>query len=253
MRNRVTIVLAILFVATVALLLSWNTRDHEPVYQGIRLGAWLDDLTSPTPDLRASATNAIRHMGTNAIPALLQEASARQSFPKAILTELMRRQPLVKFHIADHQARALAGFRALGTTGALGLAEGFTNQNKWIRFGCVGQWEMCSDYPAILFPPLFDCLKDEDPLVRSRAANAVGLVHLQPEKVVPVLTEMLSDPNKDVRSMAALGLCMYGTQATSAVPTLLKQLTNSGPEFQFWGTNALKAIDPAAAARVGIK
>ena len=261
MQKRVKLVIAVLLIVglgAMAWLICYLEKPvtPDPVYRGKRLSEWLNDLNSPTPGLPASATEAIRQMGTNAIPRLLREASVHNSFPKEILIDLLKRQSLLKFHFessSDHQSKALRGFCALRETGALAVAQGLTNSDKWIRLGCVGQWDMCTYYPAMVFEPLLNSLRDPEPMVRARAANALGMLHQQPERAVPALTELLRDKNDWVRCMAAAGLDLYGDPAKPAVPVLLRCLTNCSSEFRSFGTHAVKKLDPQAAARAGIK
>ena len=250
-----------------AAALGWATWQalrppaREPVYNGKSVSAWLNDLDPKTGKLSASAVDALQHLATNAVPRLLKET--RWSFPiKGIANHLLDKQSIVGFRFArgpDHEVIAQQGFRCLGTTGAMAVAQGLTNSDRWIRFGCVAQWELCKDYPDILFQPLFNCLRDPETRVRGRAANALGMLRQKPEQVVPVLTAMLSDP--DVRSMAALGLGCYGDQAKSAFPVLLKMfnapLDNETEEEVAYALRridpaALLRIDPAAAAKAGI-
>ena len=53
--------------------------------------------------------------------------------------------------------------------------------------------------------------------------------------------------------MAALGLDCFGGKAKSAVPALLKLLVNPTPGFLYFGSHAVKRIDPVAAANAGEK
>ena len=222
----------------------------NPVYQKKPLSEWLNDR-----DPKAAA-EAIRQMGTNAIPRLLKEAAAHDSIVKGPTAWLLEQQSLVKWHFetsSDHQAKALRGFEALGTMGAVAVAQGLTNSDKWIRHGCVGQWEMGKQYHAILFEPLLDRLKDPEPMVRARAANALGMLGQQPDKVVPALIELLGDKDDWARCMAAVGLDLYGDPSKPAVPALLRSLTNCSAQFRSFGTHAVKKIDPQAAAKAGLK
>jgi len=255
MQKRVKIALSVLLVVLFSvivwqILAAREPTTANPVYHGKRLSEWLKDRD------RKAATEAIRQIGTNAVPRLLKEAAAHDSFVKALAAHLLRQQSLVKWHFetsSDHQANALRGFRALGTTGAVALAQGLTNSNKWIRHGCVGQSEMAKEYREILFEPMLNSLKDPEPMVRARAANALGMLGQQPDKVVPALIELLSDKDEWVQCMAAVGLDLYGAPAKPAVPALLRSLTNSSSRFLSFGTHAVKKIDPQAAAEAGIK
>jgi HEAT repeat protein len=222
----------------------------NPVYQGKPLSEWLNER-----DPKAAA-EAIRQMGTNALPRLLKEAAAHDSIVKALTAYLLQQQSLVKWHFetdSDHQAKALRGFRALGTTGAVAVAQGLTNSDKWIRHGCVGQLELGKQYQGILFEPMLNSLKDPEPMVRARAANALGMLGQQPDKVIPVLIDLLGDKDDWVRCMAAVGLDLYGDPSKPAVPALLRTLTNCSAEFRSFGTHAVMKIDPVAAAKAGVK
>jgi hypothetical protein len=229
----------------------------DPTYAGKPLSAWLKDLNSSGPGSSASAVHAIQQLGTNAVPRLWAEAAAdHESLPKALAALVLNRQRVFKVHVvtgSDHQNIALRAFRALGTNGAVAVAQGLTNSNRWIRHGCVGQWELCNDYPEIIFEPLFARLKDPEPAVRARAANALGMVHMKSPRVVPVLVKMLEDKDEWARCMAAVGLDLYGPIATSAVPALLLSLTNSSADFRSFATNAIKKLEPQAATAAGIK
>jgi HEAT repeat protein len=261
MNKRVKIALSVLLVALLSVTVWQILRAREPmipdpVCQGKPLREWLNNLDPQTRELSASAAEALRQMGTNAVPRLLKEAAAHDSIVKGLMMHLLRQQSLLKLRFetsSDHQAKGLRGFHALGTTGAVALAQGLTNSNKWIRHGCVGQWEMVKEYPEILFQPLMNCLKDSEPMVRARSANALGVVGQQPDRVVPALMELLDDPDDWVRSMAALGLSLFGDRAKLALPTLLQHLTNCTSQFRYFGTNALRAISPAAADKAGVK
>ena len=180
-------VLAILFVAVLGLIGWRHSGDGDLVYRGKPFGKWLDDLNSSSPEIRASAKGCIRQSWDNAVLPHFCRGIAHRFAAKGAALRPVKRQSVVKFRLesaSDYQSKALRGFRALGKTGALGLARGFTNHNQWIRFGCVGRWEMCSDYPAILFQPLFSPVKDNEPMIRSRAAKALGMLHQQPQLVV---------------------------------------------------------------------
>jgi len=230
-------------------------KAANPIYEGKRLSQWIKELDSPVLGTSASATEAIKAIGIDAIPQLLIEASAHDSAPKAIAIVLIQKQSFLKFHIvsgSDHQSRALRGLCALGTNGAIAVAQGLTNSHTWIRHGCVGQWDMCTYYPKIVFDPLFDRLRDPEPIIRARAANALGMLHQQPERVVPVLIALLRDRDDWVRCMAALGLDLYGEPAKPAVPALLVSLTNCSSTFRSFAAPAVKKLDPQAATEAGI-
>ncbi len=258
-RFRVILSAAVVLAAAFTVWEVWpSSRIPDPVFQGRRLSQWLDDVDPQTRFLlNDSAIWAIRHLGSNAVPRLLAEASADRPFhPSDILVGLLKRQHWLRLRTqtsSDHQNRALRGFRALRELGARGVAEGLTNSDWRVRHGCLGQWELAMDYPAILFGPMVGRLNDPEPKVRARAANIAGVIGQEPEKAVPTLIELLSDSNERVRCMAALGLAGYGEQAKAAVPVLLQNLTNcTSSDFRYFA-NALKCIDPKALASAGLE
>lgn len=95
MRKRAAIVLCVLVLAcagTVAALRYWDHR-HEPKYQGKMLAQWLKGPFPPFDVEKAKesaqwleAADAVRHMGTNAIPPLLKMVQAKDSTGKARAT-----------------------------------------------------------------------------------------------------------------------------------------------------------------------
>jgi hypothetical protein len=250
-----------ILIATLAVILGgliWEAlqerRESEPVYKGKPLSQWLDGSGNQRSISSTGVSEVMQGVGTNAIPWLLHEASAHDSWPKILMIKLLRRQSLLRVHFvsaADRELRARRGLTALGPSGGLAVAQGLTNSNRWIRHGCVGQWEVGRMYPELYLPPLLDRLQDREAMVRARAANALGMVGLEPEKVVPALTKALDDPDEWVRNMAALGLSCYGPKAKSAMPALLKHLSNSNPDFQYFATNALRNMVPATTIKAG--
>ena len=100
--------------------------NWEPVYQGVTLSAWLDQVTA-TPgspmitDTNNPAVIAVRAIGTNAIPFLMRDLEARDNPFVHRLEQLMLKQKVIKVRFwgaAERRNRALGGFRALNTIGA---------------------------------------------------------------------------------------------------------------------------------------
>jgi HEAT repeat protein len=78
---------------------------------------------------------------------------------------------------------------------------------------------------------------------------ALGDIHAEPHRVIPVLTNALHDTNSDVRYCAVTALEQFGQDAELAVVKLLND-----PDYNVRdnATNALRKIDPKAAAKAGI-
>ena len=94
-------------------------QPREPVYQGKRLSVWLKAFIgdSSTEADWARAREAVRAIGTNALPILMEMFEAKDSRIKEKLLEFSLRQSLIEFHLRmafERQWRAQQAFAALG-------------------------------------------------------------------------------------------------------------------------------------------
>jgi hypothetical protein len=120
-RKLITVVLFALAALVVCVLVFQN---REPAWQGRTLGAWLRDFDADRPETRASAADAIRQIGTNALPFILQRLQHRDPGSRSTifalklkLFELLNKQSLVKIQFrlgASPRHQALAAIDALG-------------------------------------------------------------------------------------------------------------------------------------------
>ncbi|SPE60403.1 exported hypothetical protein [Verrucomicrobia bacterium] len=92
MQKRVKIALSVLLVALISAMVLQASRSPEPVYQGRSLSSWIRLLDDGEPwagfSFRSWRTNlsieqieaaeAIRHIGTNALPFLLPDATRKE-------------------------------------------------------------------------------------------------------------------------------------------------------------------------------
>ena len=94
-------------------------RPREPVYQGKRLSVWLRDLDENTlaSDSRTRAVDAVRQIGTNCVPTLVEMLHSSDSWLKRTLMELAGKQSRIRFHFTTAQERrnqAIQGIEVLG-------------------------------------------------------------------------------------------------------------------------------------------
>jgi len=86
------------------------------------------------------------------------------------------------------------------------------------------------------------------------SAWALGELGEEPETVVPVLLNVYqSSAGDSLRAAAGDALGRFGAKAQSAIPALLKELQDTNVVMRWHATNALRSIDPEAAAKAGIK
>jgi HEAT repeat protein len=288
MGKKLGILLAVSFVGLAGGVFWMLSRPVEPVYQGRPLSAWLNELYPQlNEDTNQAASAAFRQMGTNAIPALLKIIQSGDPPFEDLFSELNRMQSRVHFPVRERWQQRWAASRALyamgtnarpafptltnlllhdsaATYGALPLAgmgsEGLppllaalTNQSPFIRAAAArGLEEERSDL-NIVVPALIARLSDRDTNVHQMAVTALGYLHAEPELAVPALLKDFSGKDPQLRFLIVLHLGQFGTNAAPAVPMLLESLSGNDPRVRRTAAWALKKIDPAAAAKAGVK
>ncbi len=285
-----------------AVLRTFLVASHEPVYEGKKLSAWLEDMQPPTSSVFAflvypngvpisaageSAANAIREIGTNAIPLLLREIHTKEFPLKKLLIRLAAKQPIFQldFRTASvRRGRAVAAFQALGPAadaaipafvGLLGdpesaaeiefllsqrgpeivlpVTQALANGNAAFRPGALGFVESHLGWftdSELTVPALVNCLEDSSSSVRERTAHCLGMISKNPTLAVPALNKTLADKNASVRATAAWALSEFGRQAESAIPALSKSLGDKDKSVRDCARYALEHIRPEAVSRV---
>jgi HEAT repeats len=260
-----------LFVGLMLLVLLglfWFSRDQlrrNPVYNGKALSLWLETYDPESPFGSGSpewlkTDEAVRHIGTNALPILLQMLCDTDSDLKIRLAALAGRQHLMKIHFVPARTwniEASRAFIVLGDTAkdaVPDLIKAF-NENHSVESQCAIEnalkWMGPAARPAL---PLFlQTASNPNNTVRANALWALGEIHAEPQVCVPVLIQGLNDLSDDVRASAAHALGKFGADAESAIPNLM-ELTNrpfvSG-QFSFTYMEAVGAIRKIAPAGSG--
>lgn len=275
-------VLAVLLAAGLGLIAWLLCRTPEPVYQGKNLRHWLWEMEI-APDSASLAwkesIEAVRAMGTNALPTLLAMLRTPESAWKRKFVDWT--QDALGLDLEDHlpevrRRRALAGLRVLGTVAepaipqitklvsagdlqvsasALGaLAEiggpqtiaplmaAVTNKSPQVSVPAAAMLGALRADARPAIPALLEALETSDAGLRASAARALGEIAFSPRRCVPALTKALGDSNSLVRFSAATALGQFGDAAESALPAI-QALSVDGDEF------ARRAI-PRAAIRV---
>ena len=243
---------------------------------GRTLSEWLQSYDTNRMDLTAEAQNAIRQMGTNVIPELLNLLGSSTSG-------------------AITGWRLTCAFRALGPIAAPAVPALIAllqpSEPEWIRSQAAASLGFIGPVAQAAVPALIAALGDKDNL--SVRMNSIGALHRiggDSSVLVHVFTASLDDPRADVRIWAGTGLGQFGNKAESAVPKLLEALTRRGMDdegrslvglvnglesigpttndvapfliklfsheeegVRRCATNALIKMDPEAAARAGAK
>jgi hypothetical protein len=121
MKRRWFIAVGLLVAAFICRIVWIMALPSEPAYGGKRLSAWLDELSGlGSLHSRAQGTaqiQAVRAIGTNAIPWLIEDYRHRGTVWEWRLNQLLKKQKLVNYRLRDandRPYRATVGFRALG-------------------------------------------------------------------------------------------------------------------------------------------
>jgi HEAT repeat protein len=264
MNRRRRILLTLLATIILGGMLWFAVHPHEPpepIYQGKPLTYWLrgysatDALSKPTT---SEADEAMRNLGSNAVPTLLRLLRAHDSQFKLWAVALAQKQSFIKVDFIPASSRRMSaamGFRALLIS---------PNKTNNIRSAIPGLIKICEQGPddasraiaaellarigpeaADAVPTLLRCLNVESAAVRQQAQVALGAIHSQPDLVVPALINNLT--NVTGRREAVLSLGLFQTKATPAVPALLNLFLNDPDK-----TDPDKMVQAAAGQALGM-
>ncbi len=243
MSKRLGIVFGVLLALVLGLLVWRASGPREPVFEGRTLTSWLDhhvassDARPPynSPGWK-KADEALRAIGTDGIPTLLQMIRAKDP-PRMVLEMLAtaRRHGLTHrdYRYAEpRQREAEYAFRVLGTNAASAVPELIriyranispsSQMYAALSLGNIGRVAQAA------LPTLIENFTHTNKEVRFYAVSAVMSIGGQPDVVIPALTGALKDPNVHVRWNALSGLSRFGGRARPAVPEILNMLDDPG-------------------------
>jgi hypothetical protein len=166
-----------------------HPKSNEPSYQGKSLSQWLADFNNPSPKCQALAADAIRHIGSQAVPFLvdrLSEAKLKES--KLKNKKWQEKQKNAVYSVPPPPSpwlEAMAGLDALGpeaadalptlqkllqkdppdlqalyvaarigSAGMLLLTESLTNEVKAVRISSQVCLDMMRSHSEVLYPKI---------------------------------------------------------------------------------------------------
>jgi HEAT repeat protein len=291
-KRRVTIsrATALFFVAgMVGLPVAWRAvRDAaEPGHDGQPLSYHLFSLTYGDVRRERAAREAVRAIGSNAVPQLIRILESRESRFKTCFNEMVRRQSLIRFRVeplAVRQMHAAIACQELGPVAApaipalaalvadpelaqwavpalaeIGpqtfplLTNALFSGNATAKAAAAGSLRHTRPR-ELAVPPLLRTLESPDARLRSLAAESLGALGLDASAIVSALIPRLDDVNHSVRISAARSLGWLGHSASAAVPKLIELYrSEEGMPGQRQIATALASIDSNAAEREGVK
>ena len=197
--------LAITALCTVVFVLITCLDDGGPAYQGRHLRRWLQELGADQPTtVRSNARNAVLAMGSNAMPALVDEIAPPDPKPFRSLLNWIRAslgsgKPNIP--IDARMRNAALGFEVLGEDSVPTLLHLITEQRSQ---------ELAYDVLSRLGDRIIGALMREasstNPDVRCEAALFIGNRRMSLAIAIPALTNLLTNRYADVRQIAVVRL-----------------------------------------------
>jgi hypothetical protein len=209
--RRRTVVVGAAVLAIAALGAWWWPKSRsEPVYRGKTLSAWLDERYEPYPGsvvLTKEAEGAVRAIGTDAIPWLMNWLRASDSLGNKIASTVVTRLgvPLRVPGSYEMQTRAAYGLAALGPVAKpvfpeIAMIALNDAQNEGQRVNAINALTNCDANTMRL---LAAGLKNPDLNIRLRAISALFHIRVAPDEVcLPALEGALKDQDAQVRASA---------------------------------------------------
>ena len=206
MTKRVQIGLVVLLVILAGASAWQGLREREPVYQGKSLSVWLQGYIQggsyigvwPEPEV----DEAVRQIGTNAIPTLLHMLRAHDSKLKLALLRLSYKHDFTGMWV--HSSifspwQAATAFHALGANASNAVPRLIQIYRDKISVdsqgGCAEALGWIGSAASGAIPDLMSAATNLDHTLRAVAIEALGHIHAKPELVLPLLTTSLQDSN----------------------------------------------------------
>ena len=262
---------ALLAIVVIPLFIGSGAPD--PRYQNKPLSAWLKDLGVGNRAQQTWAEDAIRNIGTNALPMLLKELRAQDPlgwqlwyriWPRKTYTvaadrciaadralqvlgpEAEAALPALLQIAADPQCgdnRPRGALAAIGPRAVTPMIYALTNSNQRVRSCAALVLTSIGRSARDAAAALLRSLSDPDARVRAHAAGALSRIEADPKIAVPALTERLSDTDSYVRFCAVMSLGEFGERATSAVPALRRLESDQSPKVRQQALDAVRRLE----------
>lgn len=247
------------------LLLTWSFGSDEPVYKGKRLTAWISDLSNAVILARQSksAEEAIKQIGTNALPVILDELRVPDdsAFVKAVHVKykyspfartsspvrLPHREAEVRRTQAAYALRILAPSLGLST-----LTNLLHDPNSQVQKAAAEA--LVNGFIIEGVEVLMHALGSDSVRVRLAALQGLLGAGYAPQEIAPLI-RCLGDPDPAMRTGAASWLAHFGSNyGHFKVPGLIEGLDTAArdndPSVRAAAQRALAVIRPGAASEL---
>ena len=270
----------------VGLLVLLATGPGEPVHGGKRLSAWLKDLKlgAGASTNAPAAAEAVRQIGTNALPNLMARLRAEDSELWLFCVNLLESQSVIQFRFRrafEYHREAIEGFRALGPAAspiipkiealvdnpdmvitafqalsAIGpdaapaLVRLLGHRDEDVRAMAIDALRDCPSQAPLAVPALARLLHNPSRGVRLKVVSALARLGPMPGVTVPALIGALRDPDPAMHDSVLDALAGFGPVAKPAIPSIEGLLADAKPTFLYQVVSACARIDPPTAMRL---
>jgi hypothetical protein len=259
--------LALVMVGMVLAFMLYNQfLNREPSYEGKRLRVWFQQYCRAGSNDQYNqtqleeATFALRHMGTNALPYLLEHAlnTNRDSAFKTNLSAVLRALPSAwgfRPFITDEEMRVGAGsaihdLKPPGHALLPALTNLLTRPNDPNYFSALYLSGCAGSGGEAAVPYLVQGLQQQGGWASAAAAQSLEWLGPQAKAAVPAVITALGDPDGSYRFMLMRALGGIGSDAHSAIPALEPFLTRTNDRL--YAAIALCQIEPGHTGAVAI-
>jgi hypothetical protein len=214
------------------------------------LSYWLGEVRLfPDSATDGEAADALRHIGTNAIPILLQRLRTKDSAFEVVFFGFLEKQHFIQIrHSSDwvRHGQAAAGFAVLGASAkdaVPALIEIYKQDvSGWSQVSTVSALGGIGPAARQAVPVLLQGMNSTNQSLRLACIHALGQIHEEPDRVVPALAKSLQDRAMDPRLMAAEALGNFGAEAKAVAPVLVHLLND--PESPMAGYQYQRILNP---------
>lgn len=225
---------------------AWFTfHSREPEYQGKRLSAWLEDLShEPKPEEMgdeergsaafqariAKVTEAVRAIGTNALPFLLEwsRTSPTKSPLRDKIQDLLDKQSLLNIQLPERKDQlglAFEGLFALGPAAAPAIPELGRllerDETSWQASICLHA------IGPMAIPTLVRCLTNGTPRTRSRALLTLGDFGSDARQLTPLILSFTQSTNRFLADPALRVVSEVSERPADFIPLFAAHLGNT--------------------------
>jgi HEAT repeat protein len=233
-------------------------RGAEPTYEHQPLSTWLkafEDAQSDSADERR-AKDAVRAIGTNAVPHLLQmltedDINIQQRAVKGFEILGPIAAPAVpqlsNLITGTNDVIGILAGNSLGNIGAPALPAlmaALTNRHYTVVTRAALSIVDLGTNASPAIPIFLRHLQSPNHFVRERAADALGSLHIEPAVVIPALTNLFGDLSQAAVCISLNSLGQFESVARPVAPAILAMLQDPNENVRMAATNALMKVAP---------